>query len=138
MIAGSRERSTGRSAVDVTIPARPDSVVRARDSLRALGAPTPLIDTARLLVSELVTNSIRHAGLTHDALLRVRASWSGGVLRVCVREPDAPVLHADGAIRPAPGAESGWGLYLVDRLSTRWGIDARRGYWFELEDVDGG
>jgi hypothetical protein len=36
-----------------------------------------------------------------------------------------------GSIRPAPGAESGWGLYLVDRLASRWGTSAG-GYWFEL------
>jgi len=36
-----------------------------------------------------------------------------------------------GSIRPAPGAESGWGLYLVDRVASRWGTSAH-GYWFEL------
>jgi len=40
-----------------------------------------------------------------------------------------------GSIRPAPGAESGWGLFIVNRLATRWGAihDGAPGYWFELD-----
>jgi hypothetical protein len=40
-------------------------------------------------------------------------------------------LEVSGSIRPTPGAESGWGLFLVDRLASRWGT-AAGGYWFEL------
>ena len=40
-----------------------------------------------------------------------------------------------GSIRPAPGSESGWGLYLVDHIASRWGSMPGR-YWFQL-DVSG-
>jgi anti-sigma regulatory factor (Ser/Thr protein kinase) len=107
-----------------------------REARRALGQlqlPLPLAFDAQLLVSELVSNSVRHAGLGRDALIRVTADWSGDRLRVHVRDGGrsrrAPPVA--GSIRPAPGAESGWGLYLVDRLASRWGTTAD-GYWFEL------
>jgi len=40
-----------------------------------------------------------------------------------------------GSIRPDPGAESGWGLFIVNQLATRWGAihDGGAGYWFELD-----
>jgi anti-sigma regulatory factor (Ser/Thr protein kinase) len=106
---------------------------RARRALGQLRLPLPLAFDAQLLVSELVSNSVRHAGLGPDALIQVTADWSGDRLRVHVRDGGrhrraSPVA---GSIRPAPGAESGWGLYLVDRVASRWGTTAG-GYWFEL------
>jgi anti-sigma regulatory factor (Ser/Thr protein kinase) len=99
--------------------------------------PATLIADATLLVSELVTNSIRHAGLGPDDDIRIAATWSGRVLRVIVwdRTTDIALSPVVGAFRPSPGAESGWGLFLVDRIASRWGtsLDRRAGYWFELE-----
>jgi anti-sigma regulatory factor (Ser/Thr protein kinase) len=118
--------------IDAVVPARVEAVAEARAALAGLELPDEVFETARLLVSELVTNSIQHAGLTKDDLIRVRASWSDTVLRVSVHEPREPRLRTTGA-RPAPGASSGWGLFLVDRLATRWGVHAGRGYWFEIQ-----
>lgn len=112
-------------------------VGEARAALSLLRLPRGLSDVASLLVSELVTNSVRHAGLGPDDAIRVSAVWSGESLRVRVQEPSEPILSSvAGAICPSPGASSGWGLYLVDRLATRWGVDARRGYWFEIETTE--
>jgi anti-sigma regulatory factor (Ser/Thr protein kinase) len=85
-------------------------------------------------VSELVSNSVRHAGLSPDELIRVTAHWSGTRLRVHVgdRRLGARPPKVSGSIRPAPGAESGWGLYLVEHFTSRWGTSAS-GYWFELQ-----
>ena len=109
--------------------------LRARRALSQLRLPLPLAFDAQLLVSELVSNSVRHAGLGRDDLIRVTADWSGERLRVHVRDRGRPrrASPVTGSIRPAPGAESGWGLYLVDRLASRWGTTAG-GYWFELRD----
>jgi len=131
-------RPDGQTAPDT--PRRLDASVRAtrkaawqaRRALRRLALPRPLGDHAELLLSELVTNSVRHAGLAPDDLIRITADWSGTRLKVAVRGGrgvlPAPV---SGSIRPAPGAESGWGLYLVNRLASRWGTGGG-GYWFEL------
>jgi len=103
--------------------------------------PAALLEDAKLLASELMTNSIRHSGLGTDELVHVTANWTGRVLRVIVQDrtgypAPSPVV---GAIRPSPGAESGWGLYLVDRIASRWGtsLDGGAGYWFELEPAPG-
>jgi anti-sigma regulatory factor (Ser/Thr protein kinase) len=107
---------------------------RVRKGIKDLELPPPLLEDAVLLVNELVTNSIRHAGLGPEEQIRIRADWSGRRLRVDVydrAETGAPPRVA-GSIRPSPGAESGWGLYLIDRLASRWGTGPGR-YWFELE-----
>lgn len=86
----------------------------------------------RLLVTELVTNSIRHAGLSADeaVVLRIRA---GSTVRVEVWDGGAGFTRA--AQTPAQGAHSGWGLFLVERLSTRWGIErtSRTCVWAEID-----
>jgi anti-sigma regulatory factor (Ser/Thr protein kinase) len=129
---------SGSRRVDVRVPAAPRVVSGVRDALADLDLPAPLLDDARVLVSELLSNSIRHAGLGTQERVRVRAEWTGARLRVDVWDQavaSAPSRPA-GAIRPDPGAESGWGLYLVDSLASRWGSAPGR-YWFELELDDG-
>jgi anti-sigma regulatory factor (Ser/Thr protein kinase) len=119
--------------LDVSIRATREAAAKARRALRELALPLPLAGDAQLAVSELVTNSVRHAGLAPDDLIRVTVDWSGARLKVHVRDGGRGVrpTTVSGSIRPTPGAESGWGLYLVDRLASRWGTSAD-GYWFEL------
>ena len=90
---------------------------------------------ALLLVSELVTNSIVHAGHSGTEAIRVRAANDGSTTRVevCDRARGAtmPSMQPD----PPPYATGGRGLLLVDALSDRWGMDTcERGtcVWFEL------
>jgi anti-sigma regulatory factor (Ser/Thr protein kinase) len=129
-----RSASEGTACLDLRVSAVPKRVSEVRRAFGELPLPTPQLADARLLATELVTNCIRHAGLRPDDLIHVRVQLSGRRLRVDVIQGDRggrpqPVA---GAIRPAPGAESGWGLYLVERISTRWGHGRGR-YWFELE-----
>ena len=111
--------------LDLLVPAVPESVSEVRHVIETLGLSPTLLEAARLLVSELVTNSVRHSGLGPDEQVRVT-----------VRDRPTPASSpVAGTIRPAPGAESGWGLYLVDQLASRWGTASGEegGYWFELE-----
>ena len=119
--------------LDFRLRATRPAPTKARRALSQLPLPLPLAFDAQLLLSELVSNSVRHAGLDRDDLIRVIADWSGDRLRVHVRDGSGPRRGSpvSGSIRPAPGAESGWGLYLVDRLASRWGTTTS-GYWFEL------
>jgi anti-sigma regulatory factor (Ser/Thr protein kinase) len=119
--------------LEFTLRATWTAAREARRALSQLRLPLPLAFDAQLLVSELVSNSVRHAGLGRDDLIRVTAHWSGDRLMVHVRDGGGPpqASPVSASIRPAPGAESGWGLYLVDRLASRWGTTAD-GYWFEL------
>ena len=85
-------------------------------------------ESALLLISELVTNGIRQAGTDLD----VRIALGSDVLRVevCDRDPTLPVMRT-----PAISDTGGRGMRLVDQLSLRWGVQARRSgkcVWFEL------
>jgi anti-sigma regulatory factor (Ser/Thr protein kinase) len=85
-------------------------------------------DTARLLVSELVTNAVFHA----HSPVEVRVRRGDEALRVEVRDGDpAPPLRCD----PQPWSTTGRGVALVDSLAAAWGTE-RTGdgkiVWFEL------
>jgi serine/threonine-protein kinase RsbW len=87
-----------------------------------------VLEDARLLVSELVANSIEHVREEGDIELRV--SLADGVLRV-------EVLDAGPGFTPQRRrreSERGWGLHFVDRLASRWAVDrdGRSRVWFEL------
>jgi len=89
-----------------------------------------LDDDARLLVSELVTNSVRHAAQPAGAPVRIRADAADGVVRVEVHDQGHGPLFPHGAA-DRPG---GYGLDLVERISTCWGVNREHGtrVWFEL------
>jgi anti-sigma regulatory factor (Ser/Thr protein kinase) len=121
-------------SLDLHLPATPKIASLVRRALSFLEVPDDQLEVAQLLASELVTNSIRHAGLAPTDEVRVRATRLGERLRVDVYDRSKAELHPlAGSIKPAPGAQSGWGLYLVDRLADRWGTGPGR-YWFELND----
>jgi anti-sigma regulatory factor (Ser/Thr protein kinase) len=123
------------------LEARTKNVSAVRRALERLDLPEGLRDDAQLLASELVTNAIRHGGLRPDDIVVVTAQWSGETLRVNVEGGAGPakLVPVAGSIRPPPGAQSGWGLYLVDQLASRWGtnLGGIPGYWFELEAPSG-
>jgi anti-sigma regulatory factor (Ser/Thr protein kinase) len=138
MGSASRESEGQGGALRLRFPARAESLKPIRRALERIGLPEPVLRDALLLTTELVTNSIRHADLGPDDHVDVTAHWSDGVLHVAVddsgsRSPPAGIVA--GSIRPSPTGRSGWGLFLVDRLATRWGtnLGASDGFWFELE-----
>jgi serine/threonine-protein kinase RsbW len=87
----------------------------------------------RLLVSELVTNAVRHANLGDGDMIGLVVELMGDALRVEVRDPGGGFVPK--APSPDPARPSGWGLYLVAELADRWGVDSddRTLVWFELD-----
>jgi serine/threonine-protein kinase RsbW len=118
--------------VELHLPPTPESVGEAREKL--VEALSPRLDrdrleTLRLLVSELVTNAVRHG--QRDRPVEVRAWWND---RVRVEVVDhghgfAPLPRSHQADDPG-----GYGLYLVGTLAGRWGVesDDSTTVWFEL------
>ena len=123
---------------EVRLPRDLDSAAAARHAVDQLAGrlPEDQLGDVRLLVSELVTNSLRHAELGPDDSI---------LLVVIVDDSRIRVEVSDGGKgfdydRPPtdPSDVDGWGLYLVDTLSDRWGVDGddRDGptrVWFELD-----
>jgi anti-sigma regulatory factor (Ser/Thr protein kinase) len=89
----------------------------------------------RLLVSELVTNAVRHVvGSTKPVVLAVQI----GAREIRVEVHDGGAGFEPGT--PVPrGADGGFGLFLVERMASRWGVDVRDGtrVWFELDLAPG-
>ncbi|WP_344603897.1 ATP-binding protein [Streptomyces glaucus] len=87
----------------------------ARAALTYWGRPD-LIDNAELLLTELVTNALRHG---HGRTIGLRMYLSGGRFRIEVQDasPDRPELRY-----ACPTDESGRGLFLVDALAEAWGV----------------
>ena len=90
------------------------------------------LDDIRLLVSELVTNSVRHSGAERE-LVRLMVTSRGGTVRVEVS--DGGRGFQPRARTKAQDEVGGWGLHLVDRLADRWGVETgrRTRVWFELD-----
>ncbi len=96
--------------------------------------PNVLFDI-RLLVSELVTNCVKHADVGPEESIMLHVDIRESDVRVSVvdegpgfEQPTTPVSEA------AAEAGSGWGLFLVDQLATSWGVERKAGatVWFEL------
>ena len=96
------------------------------DVLRLYASPRA-VDDARLLVTELTSNAVRHG---RGGEVRVSVRVRGGRLRCLVEDQGRGFAVRKG--RDA-GQVGGWGLELVDELASRWAVE--RGstrVWFEL------
>ncbi|CAM5693614.1 non-specific serine/threonine protein kinase OS=Streptomyces albaduncus OX=68172 GN=FHS32_004094 PE=3 SV=1 [Streptomyces griseoloalbus] len=101
--------------------------------LRRWGLTPQLTEDAVLLVSELVGNAVRHTGARAFGLrMRHRRGW----IRVEVRDPS----RALPCLMPVQDLDiSGRGLFLVDKLADRWGVDLplpRQDHLVEMRVVD--
>ena len=111
----------------------PRAARRAVDSLPWDEQIEAAFDT-RLLVTELVTNSLRHAGLSIRDRIRLEIHLHGDYVRVEVSAPGRDFALPDVA-KPPTGV-SGRGLFLVNALADRWGTegyDRRAMVWFEID-----
>jgi anti-sigma regulatory factor (Ser/Thr protein kinase) len=113
----------------------PYAVTAARLALADLDSrldPSTAFDV-RLLVSELVTNSVQHASVGAEDSIRLHVDIRGEIVRVEVSD-NGPGFEAK---EPQPDAEtdSGWGLFLVNQLATRWGVEQQGEgcVWFEID-----
>jgi anti-sigma regulatory factor (Ser/Thr protein kinase) len=88
----------------------------ATDALVDLGCSEETLDITRLLVSELVTNSLEHT--ESGSCLRVHVEGSELVVEVEDSNPSIPRL-----LHPEPDSLGGRGIELVDLLASRWGVD---------------
>ncbi|MEV7427048.1 SpoIIE family protein phosphatase [Streptomyces sp. NPDC091212] len=123
-----------RTALTVA-QAEPERIAGARRQLRQLlhdWTDAEQIDSAELMVSEMLTNVLVHTD--NDALLVAEARGEPGErrLRVEVADTSDQLPHRR---RPGELASSGRGLLLMEMLADAWGVDPRgegKSIWFEL------
>ena len=122
---GGRLRDSSRT---VRVPWRATSVAQVRkaivDDLEVREVSAAVIDEAEIVVSELVSNSIRHARPLADGNLRVHWKVKAGVVEVEVTDGGS-----ESTPRPAPRtiwAPSGRGLRIVRSLAHEWGVTEDR------------
>jgi anti-sigma regulatory factor (Ser/Thr protein kinase) len=137
-VNGQVHRTRPQRAYEAQLPAELESAVAARRLLSSAVAAWKLGDSIRndgaLAVSELVTNSVLHAGTA----ARVRVERLGEGIRIEVEDGN-PHLPAVDAVRPedllANDSMTGRGLALVAATSDRWGADpcpAGKVTWAEI------
>src|SRR5262249_42329148 len=126
-------RSWEAAELRKTFPANRSAPRHARDAVSVVGVgmPEPDLEIARVLISELVTNSVLHGPAGEDSAVRVSIGVGRDRLRVEV---------SDGSPKSArpktPSPEGGYGLALVAELASRWGAgheDNLNVTWFELD-----
>jgi anti-sigma regulatory factor (Ser/Thr protein kinase) len=130
--------TTGRTAQDtlsMRLQGGPEAASLARRAIARLRGDLdpPVLENMRLLVTELVANSVKHADSRNVGL------------KVLVTEPSVWIEVTDEGPGFTPQGRtegqdeaSGWGLFLVDRLADRWGVARDAGttrVWFELRRV---
>ena len=110
--------------------AAPRAARSALDELNGQIDP-PLKADIRLLVSEVVTNSVIHAQPETPGEVTLDIWASDAVVRVAVTDRGPGFVVEDP---PRGGERSGWGLMMVDRLADRWGVELGDGteVWFEF------
>ena len=125
----------------LTIPGEPALLHTARQFVaRALGDVCTCAETAVLLTSELVTNSVRHSNSRYPGgTVSIAVIITDGSIRVEVIDDGAwtvPVIKAASG-EGSELAEDGRGLQMVELLSARWSHyhdEAGTVTWFELDE----
>jgi two-component sensor histidine kinase len=122
--------STPTSEVLLALPARPDAARQARRELLSRGLDEDISHTVTLLTTELIANSLRHAGMNpaEDRIVFF-GRMQPGLVRIEVGD------NGPGFDRDDPGPE-GFGLRLLNKLASRWGCErSGQGFrvWFEVD-----
>lgn len=106
---------------------------RLTDDLRATGVDEAPVSDAGLVLTELVSNALRHATPLPGETVKV--SWELGADAVRIAVSDGGAESFPRVNEPAGSALGGRGLGIVARLSQRWGVlrdDAETTVWAEL------
>jgi anti-sigma regulatory factor (Ser/Thr protein kinase) len=112
--------------VSRSLVARPEAAAEARRVLLALALPEATREDLALIVTELVTNAVLHAGLSGADRVEVSLTNGAGSVRLEVHDP------GPGFKCPSPPSldsivAGGRGLVIVAALSDSWGIDCGDG-----------
>lgn len=120
--------------MELRLPSSAQAAGMARRAIHPLRLEVPeVVEDVLLLVTELVTNSYRHAGAPNDGWIDLHVTAGRGSVRVEVRD-QGPGFMATGRTDGAD-MSGGWGLHLIEHLTNRWGVahDGDTCVWFEID-----
>lgn len=128
---GESSLSQRGSEFRLRVPADPVSLGFVRRAVAGLADlyGEPRIDDLALILSELVTNAIRHAS---SEFIEICIDFGSDVIRGTVSDSGVGFTLVEGN---NPRLNGGYGLHIVARLARRWGVESARGrteVWFEL------
>jgi anti-sigma regulatory factor (Ser/Thr protein kinase) len=111
----------------VSLTPRPEAARLARRALERRGMGEDVGHSVSLLATEVVANAVRHAGLADHEQIVFYAHLEDDFARVEVADA-GPGFDPDGV-------DYGFGLRLVEKIATDWGVDRTRGcrVWFEVD-----
>jgi anti-sigma regulatory factor (Ser/Thr protein kinase) len=122
--------------IDLRLAPEPEVVTTARHALNQLTdlLPPEKLEDVRLVVSELVTNSILHARLSADDQILLTVTVADGAVRGSVCDP-GPGFGMPSEPSPRSDLRGGWGLPIVETISDRWGVEGNSHacVWFEID-----
>jgi anti-sigma regulatory factor (Ser/Thr protein kinase) len=117
-----------------TFAPAPESVPQARESVVEVAEPfvdETRIPDLRLVISEVITNAVRHGG---EGEMLVAVTPKPGYL--CVQVTDTGDGFAPRPRAYGPDEDGGFGLFLVEQLTRRWGLtreNSNTRVWFEFD-----
>jgi len=113
----------------IALPPTPTAARQARRALHEKRLPEDLAHTVDLLTTELIANAIRHGGLREQDKIVLAARFVSDFIRVEIYDPGPGF---DPALRHEV---KGFGLRMVDKLASRWGVERDNGcrVWFEVD-----
>ena len=119
--------------VELTLPAEPRAAAVARSHVRDLPLDQETLEVVSLLVTELVTNAVRHGRVSDGQRITVHLNVDDDLVRVDVVN-EGPVFEAAPRTRDVD-TEGGLGLQLVDQLAERWGVEGNGSttVWLEVK-----
>lgn len=136
--AGGQHHAMARAATKakemlLSLEPRPESARVVRRALAEHGLSEEVRQAAGLLATELIANAVRHAGMRRDERIVFSATLATEYARVEVADPGR-------GFDPSRVRGDGYGLRLLERLASRWGVDQTDGrcrVWFEIDGRPG-
>jgi anti-sigma regulatory factor (Ser/Thr protein kinase) len=142
MMTHSEKTYVGDGATATRLALRLERTVHAPGAARAAAArrcqqlelDPSLSQSLVLLISEVVSTAVRHSRAPLDAPIELLASFGEQTIRVTVTD-------AGRGFTPRPRdpvrGQDGYGLYLLEKVAARWGVERGGGtkVWFELARV---
>ncbi|HEX9481358.1 MAG TPA: ATP-binding protein [Solirubrobacteraceae bacterium] len=133
-MAGDAAGSVGSLSIELERNVRAPAIARAAvsEQLLATGIDGSLGQTIVLLVSEVVSNAVRHSSGPADAAIGLEATVTPQAVRIAVTDAgEGFAPRPRDANRPGEG----YGLFLLEKAARTWGVEGDGGttVWFELD-----